>query len=309
MLVIERDAGGRDEAGGADVLDLYLQMARARLSPARFEAVVRAVQDTCGLLVQGHQALVAMPGEEGFSPEMQREYLALLAVMITGSLDHRVVELPGPDDEPALAVVRTTSPMARAPRAVARNPLVRLGSAIKNHRMHEMKLSDGTITLSPLRLDDVEAHLAGEDELLVRWLNGGPGTREGVEAYVRHCQEQWDTAGPLRAFGIRTGPDEVLAGTIDLRFAGEGLAPGQVNIAYGLYPCWRGRGLATRAVLLASQYAASEGGAKAVIQVEPENSASAAVAQRAGFAPCKSTRGTDGTRFDWYTRDLHAATL
>lgn len=89
---------------------------------------------------------------------------------------------------------------------------------------------------SPLRLDDVEAQLTGEDELLVRWLNGGPGTREGVEAYFRHCRKQWDTAGPLRAFGIRVGADEVLAGTIDLRSAGEGLAPGQVNVAYGLYP-------------------------------------------------------------------------
>ncbi|MCX4911672.1 hypothetical protein [Streptomyces sp. NBC_00878] len=53
--------------------------------------------------------------------------------------------------------------------------------------MHEVRLSDGFTTLSPLRLDDVAAHLAGEDEPLVRWLNGGPGTREGVEAYFRHC--------------------------------------------------------------------------------------------------------------------------
>lgn len=123
--------------------------------------------------------------------------------------------------------------------------------------MHEVRLPDGIITLSPLRLDDVEAHLAGEDDLLVRWLNGGPGTREGIESYFRHCREQWNTAGPLRAFGIRMGADEVLAGTIDLRFEGEGLAPGQANVAYGLYPLWRGLGLATRAVLLASQYAAS----------------------------------------------------
>jgi RimJ/RimL family protein N-acetyltransferase len=185
--------------------------------------------------------------------------------------------------------------------------MARRSSGVKNHRMPEVKLSDGIITLSPLRLDDVEAHLAGEDELLVRWLNGGRGTREGIEAYFQHCREQWDTAGPLRAFGIRMGADEVLAGTIDLRFAGEGLAPGQVNVAYGLYPSWRGRGLATRAVLLASQYAASEGGAEAVIQVEPENPASAAVAQRAGFTPGRPTHSKDGTRFDWYIRDLHAA--
>ncbi|NDU71568.1 GNAT family N-acetyltransferase [Actinomadura sp. DSM 109109] len=186
--------------------------------------------------------------------------------------------------------------------------MVWCGSGVENRRMPEVKLSDGIVTLSPLRLDDVDAHLTGEDELLVRWLNGGPGTREGVEAYFRHCQEQWETAGPLRAFGIRVGADEVLAGTVDLRFAGQELGPGQVNVAYGLYPSWRGRGLATRAVILASQYAASEGGVEAVIQVEPENPASAAVAQRAGFTPGKRTHGKDGTQFNWYIRGLHATT-
>ncbi|MFF9310751.1 GNAT family N-acetyltransferase [Streptomyces sp. NPDC014748] len=111
----------------------------------------------------------------------------------------------------------------------------------------------------------------------------------------------------LRAFGIRVGGDEVLAGTVDPRFAGEGLAPGQVNVAYGLYPSWRGRGLATRAVLLATAYAAGEGGTEAVIQVEPGNPAAAAVALRAGFAPGPQTRSEDGMRFDWYVRDLRVA--
>ncbi|MFB7290229.1 GNAT family N-acetyltransferase [Actinacidiphila glaucinigra] len=174
--------------------------------------------------------------------------------------------------------------------------------------MREVRLSDGIIALSPLRLDDAQAHLAGEDEPLVRWLSGGRGTREGVEAYIRYCREQWESAGPLRAFGIRAGADETLAGTIDLRFAAEGLDPGQVNVAYGLYPSWRGRGLATRAVLLASRYAAREGGKEAVIRVEPANAASAAVARRAGFRPGKHTHGEDGTRLDCYVRDLSTET-
>ena len=186
--------------------------------------------------------------------------------------------------------------------------MARRRSSVKNRRMREVKLSDGVVTLSPLCPDDAEAHLAGEDEALVRWLSGGPSTPQGVETYFRHCREQWDAAGPLRAFGIRAGAaaaaGEALAGTIDLRFTAEGLAPGQVNVAYGLYPSWRGRGLATRAVLLASRYAAHEGGKEAVIRVEPENTASAAVAQRAGFTPGGHTRGGDGTRLDWYVRDL-----
>ncbi|QKW11203.1 GNAT family N-acetyltransferase [Streptomyces sp. NA04227] len=170
---------------------------------------------------------------------------------------------------------------------------------------HEVRLSDGVVALSPLRMDDLDAHLAGEDELLVRWLSGGPSTREKAEAYFRLCLEQWESEGSLRAFGVRAGTEGVLAGTIDLRFGVEGLAPGQVNVAYGLYPSWRGRGLATRAVLLASRYAGTAGGKQAVIRVEPENLASAAVARRAGFTPGGRTFGKDGTVLDWYTLDLH----
>ncbi|WP_418961171.1 GNAT family N-acetyltransferase [Streptomyces tritici] len=172
--------------------------------------------------------------------------------------------------------------------------------------MHEVKLSDGVVTLSPLHLADAEAHLSGEDEPLVRWLNGGPGTRKGVEAYIRHCQEQWAAAGPLRAFGIRVGAVEALAGTVDLRFAPEGLAPGQVNVSYGLYPSWTGRGLATRAVVLASRYAAADGGQEAVIQVDPEIRASVAVAGRAGFVPAAPPAGGKDVTFAWYVRDLRA---
>ncbi|MFE7532425.1 GNAT family N-acetyltransferase [Kitasatospora sp. NPDC057542] len=170
--------------------------------------------------------------------------------------------------------------------------------------MRDLKLTVGDLTLSPLSPADVNAHLAGEDDLLVRWLNGGPGTRAGTEKYIRHCMEQWATKGPLCAFGIRVGAEQTLAGTIDLRFEMAGLAAGQVNIAYGLYPAWRGRGLATRAVLLVCRYAAGEGADQAVIQVAPENPGSAAVALRAGFTYVKQVLDADGNRFDWYVRNL-----
>lgn len=170
--------------------------------------------------------------------------------------------------------------------------------------MHTVNLSDGTITLSPLRRDDVDAHLAGEDEHLVRWLAGGPATRDGVEAYFQHCHQQWATDGPLRSFGIRTCQGRTLVGTIDLRFEGEGLESGQVNVAYGLYPSWRGRGLATRAVDLVCRYAAEQGATAAVVKVAPENPASAGVALRAGFGLVRRIRERDGTVFDRYERVL-----
>ncbi|MEU9700962.1 GNAT family N-acetyltransferase [Streptomyces sp. NPDC047981] len=80
-----------------------------------------------------------------------------------------------------------------------------------------------------------------------------------------------------------------------------------MNVAYGLYPSWRGRGLATRAVLLAARYAATEGAEEAVIQVDPENPASAAVARRAEFTPGGQPRGDEAARFDRYVRDLRDA--
>ncbi|MGW2179512.1 GNAT family N-acetyltransferase [Streptomyces sp. NPDC001732] len=162
------------------------------------------------------------------------------------------------------------------------------------------------MTLSPPRLDDVDAHLAGDDELQVRWLSGGPATRAGTEAYFRHCIEQWAARGPLRAFGIRTATASrsTLVGYIDLRFELAGLAPGQVNISYVLYPAWRGQGLVTRAVRLICRYAAAEGAAQGVIRVDPENSRSAAVARRAGFTYDKQLVEADGSRTDFYLLGL-----
>ncbi|MFI7275247.1 GNAT family N-acetyltransferase [Streptomyces sp. NPDC049879] len=167
-----------------------------------------------------------------------------------------------------------------------------------------VKLTEGDVTLSPLLPGDVDAHLAGEDEELARWLNGGAGTRADVQDYVRHCGEQWERGGPLRAFGLRVGEPPVLAGTVDLRFAMPGLEPHQVNIAYGLYPAWRGRGLATRAVRLACWYAAGEGATEGVIQVDPGNPRSADVAVRAGFTYAGQVRRLDGGLFDRYVLDL-----
>ncbi|MEV0349902.1 GNAT family N-acetyltransferase [Nonomuraea sp. NPDC050680] len=168
-----------------------------------------------------------------------------------------------------------------------------------------LRLSDGTVTLSPLGLNDVDAHLAGEDDQLVRWLNGGPGTRAAVEAHVRRTLEHWATGGPVHTFGVRT--EGILAGTIDVQFDQPYLVPGQVNLAYGLYPAWRGRGLATRAVRLACLHAAAVGANQAIIRVDPDNTPSAAVARRSGFTYVKRSRDEDGDRLDWYVRHLTAS--
>jgi RimJ/RimL family protein N-acetyltransferase len=167
-------------------------------------------------------------------------------------------------------------------------------------------ITDGTLTLSPLRLDDAAAHLAGEDAELVRWLNGGQGTLPGVQAYIQRTIELWAAGGPKLAFGIRV--EDVLAGTIDVDFALPSLRPRDANLAYGLYPAWRGRGVATRAVQLACGFLRDRGDIDwAVIMIDPRNQASAAVAERAGFTPATPRRGNDGVLMDVWTLMIRSA--
>lgn len=168
-------------------------------------------------------------------------------------------------------------------------------------------LTDGVVTLRPLDLDDTHAHLAGEDEELIRWLNGGPGTPERVEAYVRRCMASWAAGGPTFSFGIRADTEGLLIGTIDVRLEHEELVPGQAQLAYGLYAPARGRGFATRAVMLACGFAATLPGiSEVVIRVDPRNPTSAAVAVRAGFRFVGHRIEAAEGGLDWYVRELTA---
>ncbi|WCD83710.1 hypothetical protein KPP03845_100029 [Streptomyces xanthophaeus] len=107
------DAGGVGGSESPDLLDTYLTGLRDRLGARGFEAVVRAADATCVLLAEGHHAVLAGPDgrdgrvDAGFDADLQREYLTLLAVLITGRTDHRVVRLPGLDGLPGWAVLET----------------------------------------------------------------------------------------------------------------------------------------------------------------------------------------------------------
>lgn len=91
-------------------------------------------------------------------------------------------------------------------------------------------------------------------------------------------------------------------GTVDAHLELAGLEPGQANIAYGLYPQARGRGLASHAVTPMCTFLATRHGVReAIIRTEPANAASAAVAIRTGFRLVRP--GREG-ELDWYVRDL-----
>ena len=69
-------------------------------------------------------------------------------------------------------------------------------------------------------------------------------------------------------------------GIVGLVDRGEGV----VEMIYGIAPRWRGRGLASRAVLLAARWALSLAGVTVVeLRIDQDNTASQHVAVNAGF--------------------------
>ncbi|MFD0331862.1 GNAT family N-acetyltransferase [Streptacidiphilus monticola] len=196
----------------------------------------------------------------------------------------------------------------------ARNPLAPQGSwrresldardrALRRGR-HAVPAASGRCGGAPRGRGRVARSLA---QRRTRHAGGRRGVRPALPGAVGRCR----TAARVRhPGGYRRGGARGHDRPAVRKGRGRGQArarPGER--AYGLYPPWRGRGLATRAVLLASRYAAGEGAAEAVIRVEPGNPASAAVARRAGSALGRPRHGgEDGAPFDWYLRDLRNAT-
>lgn len=168
-------------------------------------------------------------------------------------------------------------------------------------------LDDGVAQIRPLTVGDAMAHHAGEDTEIVHWLSGGRSSPEEVVAYLRRCEAEWAARGLLRAFGVCDVATNSLVGTVDVRVGQPYLVPGQANLAYGIYPAWRRRGFAIRAVALAGRYVQDGGIARElVIRTHPDNVASVSIALRSGFRYSHAAHEGE-TRLDWYIKPVGAA--
>jgi len=145
-------------------------------------------------------------------------------------------------------------------------------------------LTDGVIFLQTLTAEHAAEHLAGEDEEMAKWLSGGRSTLANVQAYIASNQENWRSNGPRRALGVFECASNRLIGSVEVNLS-RVLGPGEVNVSYGIFPQWRGQGLAIRAVNLLGEYlrAATEA-RQIVLRIAPANAASIRVAEKAGFA-------------------------
>lgn len=148
--------------------------------------------------------------------------------------------------------------------------------------MSAPRLTDGVVALDQHTLTDAEAHLAGEDEEQARRFGWYPArsTPESVRRAIESWQAQWESSGSTRTFAIRDQPVRALAGGCQLRLRERQIA----EISYWVFPTFRGRGFAARAIALACGWAFLELGVERMeLYVEPDNEASRRSAVRAGF--------------------------
>jgi len=163
-------------------------------------------------------------------------------------------------------------------------------------------LTDGVVLLDALVPADVPEHLAGEDEASVRWLTDGQrSTAASTHAWIERSLANWagTGTGQQRPLALRDAATGNLAGMAEFNLdsAGCGLGNGEVNVSYQVYPAFRGRGFAGRAVSLLVEFLATIPGARAaVLRVEAGNEASVRVAAKAGFIDNGWTITPDGER-------------
>jgi RimJ/RimL family protein N-acetyltransferase/8-oxo-dGTP pyrophosphatase MutT (NUDIX family) len=142
------------------------------------------------------------------------------------------------------------------------------------------ELTDGVVALRPWREEDIEEALAGHDELIAHWF-GFPETAPTPEQH-RKAIERWHEgyADQRRLVGFVVEHEGRMVGAVDVRKVGE--ATGELS--WTLYAGQRGKGYATRAVRLLSDYAIDVLGLGRVeAKVEPGNEKSMRVATRAGL--------------------------
>ena len=160
-------------------------------------------------------------------------------------------------------------------------------------------LVDGDLTLRravPSDVPDVrEVYSEADTRRWMLWDDELPDDAEAL-ANIERSEEAW-AEGSWAVFRIVV--DEHVVGGVNLRFAEYDTA----ETSYFLRASARGRGLATRAVLLAADWGFRERGlARVFLRVDPENASSVALAERAGFmfegVERQSAADPDGRRFD-----------
>jgi RimJ/RimL family protein N-acetyltransferase len=147
-------------------------------------------------------------------------------------------------------------------------------------------LSDGVVILRPWRPSDAGFLTEASRDAAIERFNGPPpASLADATSVIEHIERSW------RAFEDGGDPTGVAFAIVD---AVRGDAVGMCGVdgwsstdvaqfGYWLSAGARGRGLATRAARLMTGWLLALGAARVFLTIQSENTASAAVARRAGF--------------------------
>jgi RimJ/RimL family protein N-acetyltransferase len=141
-------------------------------------------------------------------------------------------------------------------------------------------LSDDLVTLRELATADAQAVTAAcRDPEIVRWTAEIPEDykEENARAWIESTHEGW--AKGNAEFAITESESDTVAGVIGLFRREDWIA----EIGYWIAAPYRGRGYATRALMLVTDWAFSLGFVRVQLMILPGNDASARVASKAGF--------------------------
>lgn len=147
-------------------------------------------------------------------------------------------------------------------------------------------VSDEVVLLRPWRPSDAGFMAeASRDPAIVRYNGPPPDSLEDAISVIERIERSW------RSFEVHGDPAGAAFAIVDLE-SGEPVgmcgidgwsSTDVVQFGYWLAAGARGRGLATRAVTLMTGWLFEMGAARVFLTIDAENTASAAVAGRAGF--------------------------
>ncbi|MPZ26606.1 MAG: GNAT family N-acetyltransferase [Micromonosporaceae bacterium] len=164
------------------------------------------------------------------------------------------------------------------------------------------QLSDGVVTLRPLRTEDTDVMYALHTlpDVTVRSVRPVSPSRAEIQRRCAHSGARW-LAGERADMAIMDIASGEIAGEIGLYYHGQ--ATGQAMIGYSVLPQWRGKGYATRATRLVVRWAFDQVEiARLISGTAPDNLGSQKVLARAGFRREGYQRarlpGPNGTRVD-----------
>lgn len=170
------------------------------------------------------------------------------------------------------------------------------------------ELTDGVVVLATMTVADAAALVAGEDHDIVTRLSWGPSTLASAQRHINAAASDWRgdwyRPGAKLAWGIRDAATNTLAGTAQVQLRNPELDAGAANLAYGVFPAWRGRRYGARAVELMCDFLVEQTTATvAVLRIDRDNAPSRRVAQDSGFRPSPELAPARASML-WFARTL-----